>query len=78
MVLSRHFLNSTVLFSSITPDFKKYLWDELTSCEKYVGIDYNTLMKMPTYIRKFHIAKHNDVIKEEREKMNKSKKNNKR
>ena len=35
-------------------------------------------MKMPTYIRKFHIAKHNDVIKEEREKMNKSKKNNKR
>ncbi len=63
----RPFLNSTILFSSISPEFKVHLWDELTSCEKFVGIPYDILMTMPTYIRKFHIQKHNDYISEENE-----------
>jgi hypothetical protein len=61
-------LNSTLLFSSISPDFKKYLWDEIISCVKFVGIDHNTLLKMPTYLRKIYIGKHNDYIEKENEK----------
>jgi len=62
------FLNSTLLFSSISPDFKKYLWDELWNCEKFVGLDYKTLKHMPTYLRKIHIHKHNEYISEQNEK----------
>lgn len=62
------FLNSTLLFSSISPDFKRYLWDEIISCVKFVGIDHNTILKMPTYIRKIYIFKHNQYVESENEK----------
>lgn len=62
----------------MSPDFKKHLWDELTSCVKYVSIDHNTLLKMPVYIRKFYIAKHNESVKEEASKAEMSKKKRKK
>jgi len=78
VALLKPFLKSTVLFSSISPDYKKYLWDELISCVRFVGIDHNTLLKMPTYLRKIYIGKHNEHIKEENEKLKKAgKKRNK-
>ena len=73
MALLIPFLNSTLLFSSISPDFKKYLWDELISCEKYIGIPHDSLMKMPIYLRKFYISKHNESVREEKERMKQNK-----
>lgn len=69
------FLNSTILFSSISPDYKKYLWDEIINCVKFVGIEHNTLLKMPTYIRKIYIGKHNEYISNENEKLKQKNKN---
>lgn len=77
MALLKPFLSSTIIFSSISPDFKKHLWDEIIDCVNYVGIDHNTIIKMPTYIRKAYISKHNNRVNEEREKLN-SKKNKKK
>lgn len=74
MALLLPFLTSTLLFSSMSPDFKSYLWDEITSCVKFVGIGHDTILKMPTYIRRFYIAKHNEYIREEKEKMKNSNK----
>lgn len=72
------FLNLTLLFSSISPEFKKYLWDEIVSCVKFVGIDHNTILKMPTYIRKFYISKHNQYVEKENEKNKQNTKRNKK
>ena len=69
------FLNSTLLFSSISPDFKRYLVDEIISCVKFIGISHDTLMRMPTYLRKIYIGKHNEFIAEEKEKMKQNQKN---
>lgn len=64
MALLRHFLNGTILFSSISPNYEKNLKDELYGCFKYIGIPLDILDKMPTRDRKFYIAKHNGLVKE--------------
>ena len=55
------FYNLTSLFFSIWPsDFEKTLTDEIWGCVKYVGIPYDTVMKMPIHVRKYFIKKHNE------------------
>lgn len=67
MALFQPFLNSTILFSSISPEYKSIFLDETTSCEIYIGIPHETLWKMPTYMRKYYINKHNDSVKIQKE-----------
>ena len=55
------FYNLTSLFFSIWPsDFEKNLTDEIWGCVKYVGIPYDTVMRMPIHVRKYFIRKHNE------------------
>lgn len=68
MALLKPFLNGTILFSSISPNYEINLKEELYGCFKYVGIPLDILDKMPTRDRKFYIAKHNGVINEEKNK----------
>jgi hypothetical protein len=49
------------LFFSIWPsDYEKTLTDEIWGCVKYVGLPYDTIMKMPIHVRKYFIRKHNE------------------
>lgn len=68
MALLKPFLNGTILFSSISPNYEKHLKEELYDCFKYIGIPFDILYKMPTRDRKFYIAKHNGLVNEENNK----------
>ena len=68
MARSRHFLNGTIMFSSISPDYERNLKDELYGCFKYIGIPFDILNKMPIRDRKFYIAKHNGIVEDEKRK----------
>lgn len=59
------FLNGTILFSSISPNYERNLKEELYGCFKYIGIPFDILDKMPTRDRKFYIAKHNGIVEAE-------------
>ena len=65
MAHSKPFLTGTILFSSISPDYEKNLKEELFGCFKYVGIPFDTLLRMPTKDRKFYIQKHNEYTERE-------------
>ena len=67
MALSNAFLNGTILFSGISPNFSQLLRDELFGCFKYIHIPYSELMNMPTKDRKYYIRKHNEMASKERE-----------
>ena len=67
MALSRPFLNGTILFSSISPDYELNLKDELYSCNQYIGIPFDILDKMPVRDRKYYIMRHNLRMQEEQE-----------
>ena len=67
----RPFLNGTILFSSISPDYEANLKEELFSCFKYIGIPFDVLDKMPIRDRKYYIAKHNGAIEAEKERQEK-------
>lgn len=71
MALLKPFLNGTILFSSISPDYEKNLKEELYGCFKYVGIPFDVLEKMPIRDRKYYIAKHNGIVDEENKKNSK-------
>lgn len=71
MALLKPFLNGTILFSSISPDYERNLKEELYGCFKYIGIPFDILEKMPIRDRKFYIAKHNGIVEEENKKYNK-------
>lgn len=62
------FLNGTILFSSISPDYERNLKEELYNCFKYVGIPFDILDKMTVRDRKFYISKHNGIVDEENKK----------
>ena len=66
MALSRPFLNGTILFSSISPDYERYLKEELFGCFKDIKIPFEELLRMPTRDRKFYIIKHNEAADAER------------
>ena len=70
MVLSKRFLNGTILFSSISPEYERTLKEELFGCFKYVGIPLDVLDKMPVRDRKFYIAKHNQYVEAENQTRN--------
>lgn len=70
MVRSRPFLNGTILFSSISPDYETNLKEELFGCFKYIGIPFETLDKMPIRDRKYYIIKHNEYVERENAKYN--------
>ena len=54
------FFNLTNLFFSTLPrDYDAALQEELWGCFRYIGISYDTLLKMPIQQRKFIIMKHN-------------------
>lgn len=61
MALSRPFLNGTILFSTISPNYESALKEELYGCFKYIGIPFDVLYKMPIRDRKFFINKHNEA-----------------
>ena len=66
MALSKPFLNGTILFSSISPDYERYLKEELFGCFKYIKIPFEDLLRMPTRDRKYYILKHNEAADAER------------
>jgi len=43
----RPFLNGTILFSSISPDYERLLKEELFGCFKYIKIPLEALERMP-------------------------------
>jgi len=61
------FLNGTILFSGISPEYERLLKEELFGCFKYIKIPFEELMKMPTRDRKFYILRHNEAANAERE-----------
>ena len=61
----RPFLNGTILFSSISPNYERTLKEELFGCFKYIGIPFNVLERMPIRDRKFYIAQHNNAVEAE-------------
>lgn len=65
VALSRPFLNGTIMFSSISPDFEKNLKEELFGCFKYINIPFRELEHMPTRDRKAYIQMHNKAVKKE-------------
>lgn len=67
MALSRPFLNGTIMFSSISPDFEKNLKEELFGCFKYIKIPFRELEHMPTRDRKAYIHMHNKAVNKEKE-----------
>ena len=60
------FLNGTILFSGISPDYERYLKEELFGCFKHIKMPFDELLKMPTRDRKFYILKHNEAAESER------------
>lgn len=54
------------MFSLISPDYERYLKEELFGCFKHIKIPFDELMRMPTRDRKFYILKHNEAAEEER------------
>ena len=67
MALSKPFLNGTILFSSISPEYERILKEELFGCFKHIKIPFDELLKMPVRDRKFFILKHNEAAQEEKE-----------
>ena len=67
MALSRPFLNGTILFSLISPEYERILKEELFGCFKHIKIPFDELLKMPVRDRKFYILKHNEAETEARE-----------
>jgi len=63
----RPFLNGTILFSSISPDYERLLKEELFGCFKYIKIPLEALERMPVRDRKYYILKHNEATDAERQ-----------
>ena len=66
MALSKPFLNGTILFSLISPEYERALKEELFGCFKHIKIPFDELLRMPVRDRKFYILKHNEDIENER------------
>lgn len=49
------------LFSSLvySNEYELSFWNEIYGCVNYLNLPYETVMSMPTYIRKYWIKKHN-------------------
>jgi hypothetical protein len=41
-------------------------WNEIYGCVNYLNLPYETVMNLPTYVRKFWIKKHNHTVEEEK------------
>lgn len=61
MAPSNAFLNGTILFSGISPNFAQALREELFGCFKFIHIPYSEILSMPTKDRKYYIRRHNEV-----------------
>ena len=59
MALLIHFLKSTLLFSSVSPNYERNLKEEIWGCHKYIGFSLDEIMNMPIRDRKAYIQKHN-------------------
>ena len=61
------------LFLSIKFDenYELSFWNEIFGCVNYLNIPYETVMKLPIYIRKFWIQKHNQQVEEQEKNLNK-------
>lgn len=46
-------------------------WNEIYGCVNYLNLPYETVMSLPTYLRKFWINKHNKTVAEEEQRYNK-------
>lgn len=55
------FCNLISLFSSLvySNEYELSFWNEIYGCVNYLNLPYDTVMSLPTYIRKFWIKKHN-------------------
>ena len=66
MALLKPFFPSTILFSSINPDYESELWDELYGCMKYIKIPLDVLNTLPVKDRKYIIHKYNKDVEKEK------------
>lgn len=48
-----------MFFSISSKEYANSLLDEIYGCFKYIGIPIDTVMKMPTQVRKYFISRHN-------------------
>ena len=62
------FCNLISLFLSIDRDEESVMnfWNEIYGCVNYLNLPYETVMNLPTYVRKFWIKKHNRTVDEEK------------
>ena len=67
MGISTPFLSGTKLFSSISPDYRVALHEEMWVCFKFIGIPFDTLYEMPVSERRYYIMKYNEYMKEKEE-----------
>lgn len=66
MVKWKPFCDLISLFSSLKFDseYELSFWNEIYGCVNYLNLPYETVMSMPTYVRKFWIQKHNRMAQE--------------
>lgn len=69
------FCNLISLFLSIERDSDSVMnfWNEIYGCVNYLNLPYETVMNLPTYVRKFWIKKHNRTVEEEEAEMERAK-----
>ena len=60
------------MFSGLSANLSFHLKEELFGCMKYMKMQYDQLLKMPTRDRKYFIKKHNEVTQEENSRYSKS------
>lgn len=71
------FLPSTLLFSSISPDYEGLLKEEIDGCIRYMKFSFTEIMNMPIRDRKMFINKHNGAeLKRKEEASHKGKRSN--
>lgn len=75
MVLSLGFFTSTLLFSSISPDYESHLKEEIWDCHVYMNLSLDEIMRMPISDRKFYIRRHNGQQTKKKEEMAARKRN---
>ena len=72
-----------MIFSLTITNFKEQLWDEIWSFETYVSgsnggsMTHSEVLKLPIYLRKYFIQRHNEKVKKENEEIKKAKENKK-
>ena len=57
-------MTNLFLSQEFSQEYEVTFWNEIYGCVNYLSLPYDTVMNMPTYLRKFWIMKHNEQAKE--------------